>query len=157
MFNSRLEKLLDNTKNGIMYGEWNDNGRLLDERLTLNFVEEIILAKKNGICILILILIMLLFPWGAVTFIKGDGGMAACFLLFFLVNPITAVVVGIFSGRNMKSSWFQSLLLSALFLLGTWVFFDMRELAFILYAVVYLVLGFLAMLITSFLARKRDR
>lgn len=157
MFNSRLEKLLDNTKNGIMYGEWNDNGRLLDERLTLNFVEEIILAKKNGICILILVLIMLLFPWGAVTFIKGDGGMAACFLLFFLVNPITAVVVGIFSGRNMKSSWFQSLLLSALFLLGTWVFFDMRELAFILYAVVYLVLGFLAMLITSFLARKRDR
>ena len=27
---SRLQKLLDNTKAGIMYGEWNDNGRLLD-------------------------------------------------------------------------------------------------------------------------------
>ena len=29
LFNSRLQKLLENTKKGIMYGEWNDNGRLL--------------------------------------------------------------------------------------------------------------------------------
>ena len=29
LFQSRLQKLLDNTKAGIMYGEWNDNGRLL--------------------------------------------------------------------------------------------------------------------------------
>ena len=27
--------------------------------------------------------IMLVFPWLAVTFIKGDGGMAVCFILFF--------------------------------------------------------------------------
>ena len=25
-----LEKLIENTKKGIMYGEWNDNGRLLN-------------------------------------------------------------------------------------------------------------------------------
>ena len=30
LFQSRLQKLLDNTKEGIMYGEWNDNGRLLN-------------------------------------------------------------------------------------------------------------------------------
>lgn len=29
LFQSRLQKLLDSTKAGIMYGEWNDNGRLL--------------------------------------------------------------------------------------------------------------------------------
>ena len=29
--------------------------------------------------------IMLVFPWLAVTFIKGDGGMAVCFILFFAV------------------------------------------------------------------------
>lgn len=29
LFQGRLQKLLDNTKAGIMYGEWNDNGRLL--------------------------------------------------------------------------------------------------------------------------------
>lgn len=29
LFQSRLQKLLKNTKAGVMYGEWNDNGRLL--------------------------------------------------------------------------------------------------------------------------------
>lgn len=31
LFQSRLQKLLDNTKANVMYGEWNDNGRLLGE------------------------------------------------------------------------------------------------------------------------------
>lgn len=30
LFHSRLQKFIDNTRNGIMYGEWNDNGRLLN-------------------------------------------------------------------------------------------------------------------------------
>ena len=30
LFASRLEKLITNTKEGIMYGEWNDNGRLIN-------------------------------------------------------------------------------------------------------------------------------
>lgn len=30
MYNRRLEKFLENTEKGIMYGSWNDNGRLLD-------------------------------------------------------------------------------------------------------------------------------
>jgi uncharacterized protein YdeI (YjbR/CyaY-like superfamily) len=30
LFQSRLEKFIENTRQGIMYGEWNDNGRLLD-------------------------------------------------------------------------------------------------------------------------------
>ena len=31
LFCSRLQKLLDNTRVGVMYGEWNDNGRLLPD------------------------------------------------------------------------------------------------------------------------------
>lgn len=30
LFQARLDKLIHNTKLGIMYGEWNDNGRLLN-------------------------------------------------------------------------------------------------------------------------------
>lgn len=30
LFKSRLQKFIDNTRQGIIYGEWNDNGRLLD-------------------------------------------------------------------------------------------------------------------------------
>ena len=30
LFQSRLQKFIKNTKNGVMYGEWTDNGRLLN-------------------------------------------------------------------------------------------------------------------------------
>lgn len=29
VFRRRLAKLIENTRNGVMYGDWNDNGRLL--------------------------------------------------------------------------------------------------------------------------------
>ncbi len=113
------------------------------------------MVKKNSICIAVSAALMLLFPWCAVNFIKGDGGMAACFLLFFAVNPMAAVAMGVISGRNVRSSWFQPILLAVLFLLGAWAFFNMGEKAFLLYAAVYLFLGCAAMLATSFVVRKR--
>lgn len=113
------------------------------------------MVRKNGICILVSALIMLFFPWCAMTFIKGDGGMAACFMLFFVINPIASVNVGIFSGKNIRASWFQPILLAILFLIGTWIFFDMGEQVFILYAVVYLLLGCIAMLIGAFIVNRR--
>ena len=113
------------------------------------------MIKKNGICILVSTLIMLFFPWYAVTFIKGDGSMAACFILFFVIAPIASVNVGIFSGRHIRASWFQPILLAVLFLVGTWIFFDMEEKTFVLYAVVYLLLGCAAMLVSVFIVRRR--
>ena len=98
--------------------------------------------------------IMLALPWLVVTFVKGDAGMAACFVLFFAVNPIYSVVIGIFAGKDMKHLWSLSVISAVLFLVGTWVFFDMGETAFILYAVVYLALGIVAMLISMFIRKK---
>lgn len=115
------------------------------------------MAKKNGICALVSAMIMLLLPCCAVTFIKGDGGMAACFLLFFAVNPIASVAIGIFSGRTIRASWFQPILLAVLFVPGTWLFFEMGESAFLLYAAIYMLLGCAAMLITAFIAGNRGK
>ena len=98
--------------------------------------------------------IMLALPWLAVTFVKGDAGMTACFVLFFAVNPIYSVVIGFFAGKDMKHLWSLSVISAVLFLVGTWVFFDMGETAFILCAVVYLALGVVAMLISMFIRKK---
>ena len=43
--------------------------------------------------------VMLALPWLAVTFIKGDGGMTACFILIFALNPIFAITSGISAER----------------------------------------------------------
>jgi len=111
------------------------------------------MTKRTIIPLLIAALVALLLPWLAVTFAKG---MAVIFLLFFAVNPITAVLLGVFSGGNVRMAWFQPLLFAALFLLGTWVFFTMAEMAFVLYAAAYLILGYAAMLLT-WCAAKRKR
>ncbi len=96
-------------------------------------------------------IIMLLLPWTAVTFIKGDNGMAVCFILFFGVNPIYSVIAGAFAGRNSRQMWYLPVVSAVLYLAGTWLFFDVGETAFILYAGFYLVLGIAAMLISMFI------
>ena len=98
--------------------------------------------------------VMLAFPWLAVTFVKGDAGMAVCFLLFFAVNPLYSVLIGAFAGKDVKHLWSLPVISAVVFLIGTWIFFDMGETAFILYAAVYLIIGIMAMLISMFIRKK---
>ena len=101
--------------------------------------------------------VMLAFPWLAVTFVKGDVGMAVCFLLFFAVNPLYSVIIGAFAGKDVKHLWSLPVISAVLFLIGTWIFFDMGEIAFILYAAVYLVIGIMAMLISMLIRKKTQK
>ena len=101
--------------------------------------------------------IMFALPWLAVTFVKGDAGMAVCFMLFYAVNPIYSIVIGAFAGREIKHLFSLPLISSIMYLLGVWMFFDLGESAFIMYAVIYLILGILAMLVSMFIARMKPR
>ena len=92
-------------------------------------------------------------PWLAVSF-AGTAGMAVCFLLFFAVNPVFSAVCGIFAGRSIKQLWSLPLIVATLFLAGVWLFFEMGEPAFLLYAGTYLVIGLIAMPAGAF-AKKR--
>lgn len=115
------------------------------------------MIKKNSNLILWLIaaaVIMLLLPWTAVTFVRGDAGMAVCFLLFYAVNPVYMVFAGIYAGKNGRKLWSLPVVAAGLFLLGTGAFFSMGEPAFVMYAGVYLVLGISAMLLSMFVRWK---
>lgn len=114
--------------------------------------------KKNIILWLaVSAVVMLMFPWLAVTFVKGDAGMAVCFLLFFALNPLYSVIFGVFAGKDMKHLWSLPVISAVLFLIGTWIFFDMGEMAFVLYAAVYLALGIVTMLISMIIRKKVQR
>ena len=91
-------------------------------------------------------IIMILLPWLTVTFVKGDAGMAVCFLLFYVLYPIYSIVVGVSAGRNIKEMWSMPIISAILFLLGTWIFFDMGEIAFFIYAGLYLIIGIFFMI-----------
>ncbi len=98
-------------------------------------------------------LVMIGLPWLAVTFMKGDAGMAVCFLLFFALDPVFSLLCGAFAGRKISKRWYLPLLPAVFFLAGCWLFFARDEKLFLLYAAVYLGLGVLAMLCSALLER----
>ena len=97
--------------------------------------------------------LMVLLPWLTVQLVRGDAGMAVCFLLFFGVNPVYALAAGWAAGKQVRVLWIQPVAAAALFLAGAWLVFDMGERAFLMYAGVYLLLGLAAMLVSSWVNR----
>ena len=110
--------------------------------------------KKFIVWTILAILLMFGCPWLAVEF-AGSAGMAVCFILFFAINPVFSAVCGIFAGKNIKQLWILPIIMAVLFLAGTWLFFDMSETAFLLYAGCYLIIGVIAMLISAFVYKKK--
>ena len=104
--------------------------------------------KKLLVWMLVAAGIMLVLPWLTVTFVKGDIGMAICFLLFFAGNPVYAIISGAFAGKDIRALWAVPAITGLLFLAGTWLLFDPGETAFLRYALIYLALGSAAMLIS---------
>ena len=111
------------------------------------------MKKKYIMWFILSAFVMLLLPWVAVTLVKGDAGMAACFVLFFAVNPLYSIVIGIFAGRNFKEMWSLPVISAVLFLLGTWIFFDMGERAFLMYAGIYLIIGIVVMFVSALISK----
>lgn len=93
--------------------------------------------------------VMLALPWLIVTLVKGDAGMAACFALFFAVNPVFSILMGAAAGKKIRKLWFFPSIPAILFLAGTWIFFTRDEPAFLLYAGIYLAMALVSMLISS--------
>ena len=111
------------------------------------------MKKLIGLIIAILIL-MIGCPWLAVTF-AGTAGMAVCFLLFYAINPLFSIACGVFAGKNIKKLWGFPIFNAGMFLVGTWLFFEMGELAFWLYCGVYIIIGICSMLVTAWLNKKK--
>ena len=114
--------------------------------------------RKKTICWLIAsVVLMLVIPWLTVTFVKSDAAMAVCLILFFGLDPMFSLLLGLSAGNDVKGMWFLPLLSAAFFLMGTWIFFDPGEKAFILYALFYLFLGMTSMFFSFFLKKKLGR
>ena len=107
------------------------------------------MGKKNGICILTSIAVMLVLPAMATKCIQADCGLMVYFLMLFVINPITAIRMGMFAGKNISTAWFQPLLLVAFFVFGGWFFIGMGATDLAFYVILYLVLGYTPLAVTS--------
>ena len=109
--------------------------------------------KKNIAALILIGVVMFGLPWAAVTFAPGDAGMAVCFVLFFGVNSLCSLYVGIYSGLDIRHRWYFPVLNAAAFLLGVWTVFDWGNPDFYGFAVAYLVISLITMPVTVFVVR----
>lgn len=103
------------------------------------------------IWIAITVAVMFALPFAVARLASECSGMALCMLLFFIVNPIYSAILGYRCSKDIRSRWYLPLISSTAFLAGTWLFFDIKELWFIVYASVYLCIGWITMGIGSYL------
>lgn len=101
--------------------------------------------------IAVTITMMFALPFAVVRLASECSGMALCMILFFIVNPIYSAILGFRCGRDVRQMWTLPLISSISFLAGTWLFFDIREVWFIIYATTYLAIGWTAMGINKYL------
>ena len=113
--------------------------------------------KKNMAALLVIAVIMFLLPGATVAFAPHDAGMAICFGLFFGLNPLCSLYVGIFSGMKVKQRWYLPMVNAAAFLLGVWTVFDWGNPDFYGFAIAYLAVSLIAMPVTAFVIRKIRR
>lgn len=115
-------------------------------------------ASKYQLCkwLGITLAVMFILPFAVAKLASECAGMAFCMILFLVVNPLYSILIGIVSGRNIKSLWNLPIISAVSFLAGSWLFFDIHELWFIVYAGIYLFLGVVSMTVTHFLTNDKS-
>ena len=98
------------------------------------------------------VLFLLLFIFIKTT--KPHEFMGIMILLFFGVNPITTAIINSMIGKDIKRIWWMPLLFSIVFLLSYWLVLEEIILDLIIYAGIYLIIGFVFMLISLFITNK---
>ena len=100
--------------------------------------------------------VMLLLP--ALTLsLPAEAGMAALILLFFIVDTFCLLATGIFAGWDLRSRWWFPIGAAVLYLCGVWLFVDVFEMDFLLYAAGYLAVGLLSMGATALIWSKAGK
>ena len=100
-----------------------------------------------------IIFVMFVIPFITVKVVRSDAGMAVCFILFYAVDPLLSAVIGWLSANDFKNRWFMPIVNAAAFLISTWILFEMGEIAFVIYSLMYLGVGY-AFAFISFALRK---
>lgn len=112
---------------------------------------------KNKILIYIItvLLILLIIPFIAMNIIKPNEGMGFLLLMFFIINPIVSILLGVLSGKNISKLFWIPISFAILF--PVLYVFTLEELVMdlYLYSIGYLVLGLVSMTVTYYLNKRK--
>lgn len=115
------------------------------------------MKKKIIITFIIMTAVLFIVPFIFVKVAEPHEFMGIMILLFFVVNPITAAVINSMIGKDVNKLWWMPTLFSIVFLLSYWLVLEEIIIDLIFYAVIYLIIGLIFMIASSFVARKFKR
>ena len=105
--------------------------------------------------IIITLLVMLVLPWVILAGAQAEA-MGLMFILLYAGYPIYSIFIGWQAGKEIKKNWFLPILSPCLFLLCVVIFFTLDEELFYVFALIYLVIGLLAMALSNSRNREND-
>lgn len=111
------------------------------------------MAKQYIHWLCVSIAVMLILPFAVARLASDCSGMALCMMLFFIINPIYSVILGFNCGKNIRRMWNLPVVSAIAFLAGTWLFFDITEIWFLIYTAIYLALGWIAMGMSRYITK----
>ena len=106
--------------------------------------------KKAILAVATLLVSMLILPVLVIQFAPADAGMALCFILFFALDPVVVIGLGILSGTELKMLWWIPLVAALAFPLLFAVAIGELVFELFLYSALYLCVGLLASVGTHF-------
>lgn len=102
--------------------------------------------KRMIIIILMLVAVMFAVPLILLNTVKPDAQVFVCLLLFFSVNPVVCILLGVISAFDLKHFWYTPLLVAVMF----WIFSSViyRQIFPYGYSALYFIICLVSMLIT---------
>lgn len=98
-----------------------------------------------------IIVVIFILPFIVARLASADSGMLFCMMLFLIINPLFSITLGVKCGSNIRQMWSLPLILAVVFIVGTWLSFDAKEVGFLVYATVYCALSWIAMFLSSYI------
>jgi hypothetical protein len=106
--------------------------------------------KKLVITAALIVTVMLIFPMLIVRFSSPHDFMGLLIILFFMVCPLTFIVIGIMSGTAIKKLWWLPIISPLAFPVVFGVSIEELVVDFFIYSAMYICAGVVAMLGTHF-------
>lgn len=107
------------------------------------------IKNKVIISILTMIIVLLVLPIFIVEYAEARMGMGLIMIFFFLINPIVSIGLSLLVGKDVKKLWWIPVLFSLMFLISYWLVLEQIILELIIYAINYLILGILTIIISK--------
>ena len=116
------------------------------------------MSRKNLIikASILLIISMLVIPFAIMKLCKPDEAMSYTMLIFFAVNPLTVLGIGVLAGADIKKLFWMPIVASAIFPPFFWLALGEIVIELYIYSMIYLAIGVASAVITHLFKKYKN-